>query len=310
MSSSELNYHILLNSVVLSYRGKSVTLPEDDVRYDMVIEKIKTGALEEIVASIFVDLGKLFDIKNGKVMIKNEDIAHDLSDKIIYCQGRGLPLEPLINFAAKLQRNEDEHVKSALYKFLCMKSHPITNRGTFIAYKGVRKDFLDKHSGKFFNRPGDILEMEKHSADNNPDVSCSTGFHAATYNYAKSWAGSDGHLVEVEIDPEDVASVPNDSSQQKIRCAKYRVIRICKEELEEPYYDAEKLGSFTEKDLTTLVNMRKENKISQKAVGLAMREPKGKSTVGKFERAYNSKKVLFYQDYRDAVEKLALASAK
>ena len=77
--------------------------------------------------------------------------------------------------------------------------------------------------------------MDRNEVDDNPDNTCSSGLHVAAYNYAKSF--SSGHLVEVEINPEDVVAVPNDYDGEKMRVCKFKVVKICESKLEEELYD-------------------------------------------------------------------------
>jgi hypothetical protein len=67
--------------------------------------------------------------------------------------------------------------------------------------------------------------------------------HIGSYDYANSWAGDGGKLLLVEFDPQDAVSVPDDSSFQKLRVAKYKVvadITDTRKELEKAVYEANK----------------------------------------------------------------------
>lgn len=94
----------------------------------------------------------------------------------------------------------------------------------FRAYKGVASNYLDIHSRKFDNHIGQVHSMPRNSVDDDANVGCSVGFHVGTQAYANDWAGRDGHLMVVEVDPADVVSVPFDCNCQKLRTAKYRVV--------------------------------------------------------------------------------------
>jgi hypothetical protein len=110
-----------------------------------------------------------------------------------------------------------------LYSFLEHKSMPITPDGNFLAYKGVREDYTDWHSGKFSNKVGEALEMHRNGVCDDANRGCSSGFHAGSLDYAENY-GRDGHLMVVEINPQDVVSVPNDCDCQKLRTCKYKVV--------------------------------------------------------------------------------------
>ncbi len=112
-----------------------------------------------------------------------------------------------------------------LYLFLEAANLPITDDGCFMAYKAVRGDFRDKHSGKFDNSPGVTHQMPREHVDDDRERTCSYGFHAAAYEYARNFLGAGGDkLVAVKINPADVVSVPSDYNNQKLRCCKYSVM--------------------------------------------------------------------------------------
>jgi hypothetical protein len=113
---------------------------------------------------------------------------------------------------------------------------PLTPDGNFLAYKGVRSDFTDWHSGQFTNKVGDVNEMPRRNVCDNANIGCSDGFHAGSLDYARQY-GNGGHLMVVEIDPADVVSVPLDCDQQKLRTSKYKVVSLFEKKLEEPMCD-------------------------------------------------------------------------
>jgi hypothetical protein len=132
--------------------------------------------------------------------------------------------------------NPSRRAVNELYAFLEHKSMPLTPDGNFIAYKGVRDDYTDWHSGKFSNNIGDVNEMPRNSVCDDANVGCSSGFHAGSYEYAQGY-GNGGHLMIVEIDPSDVVSVPLDCDCQKLRTTKYKVIAHSEKKLEKPLCD-------------------------------------------------------------------------
>ena len=88
--------------------------------------------------------------------------------------------------------------------------------------------------------------MVRNSVCDDANIGCSYGFHAGSYEYAKGYASSGGHLMRVEIDPTDVVSVPLDCDCQKLRTAKYKVIAI-HESIERPLDDGI-YGEYDEDD--------------------------------------------------------------
>ena len=102
-------------------------------------------------------------------------------------------------------------------------------------------------NGRILNKIGETIEVARNSVDDNKDNHCSHGLHVGSYDYAKDWAGNNGHLMMVEFNPSDAVSVPTDCNFQKLRVSKYKVIgevpfeRIKETEapLNEPYYNTD-----------------------------------------------------------------------
>ena len=120
--------------------------------------------------------------------------------------------------------NPSRRAVNELYAFLSHKNLPVTDAGTFLAYKSVRSDYTDHHTGDFNNSIGNTLEMTRNNVCDDHNQGCSIGFHAGSLEYASSFGGADSVLLIVEIDPADVVSVPSDCECQKLRTCKYKVV--------------------------------------------------------------------------------------
>ena len=118
---------------------------------------------------------------------------------------------------------------------------PLTPDGNFLAYKSVRQDWKDHHTGRFSNTVGSVLKMTRNSVCDDANIGCSGGFHAGSLDYAKSFGGHGSRLLVVEIDPSDVVSVPLDCDCQKLRTSEYKVVaefvRPLDEQLNDDYCD-------------------------------------------------------------------------
>lgn len=108
-----------------------------------------------------------------------------------------------------------------LWSFLEHAGIPLTKEGRFLAYKGVRENYLDVHSGTFKNTPGAVLQMDRNKVSDDPETPCHEGFHVGELSYATSFGK---RVVVCEVDPADVVCVPYDSAKQKMRVCKYRVV--------------------------------------------------------------------------------------
>jgi hypothetical protein len=128
----------------------------------------------------------------------------------------------LFRFHERLSRNPSFRSVQQLFKFLNHANIPFTKDGCFLAYKSVRSDYKDVHSGSWDNRPGAVNEMPRNQISDDPNHACHEGFHVGALSYARSFSGS--KMVVCKVDPEHVVCVPYDASQEKMRVCKYKVI--------------------------------------------------------------------------------------
>jgi hypothetical protein len=222
-----MNYIILPQSLILNHEGITTTINKADGRYDQVLQKIKEGKLDEIIPllSISTSLSERgFQIIDGIVHVDDDALPDSLSARVLDFFNNNLPFEPLLKFWAKLKNNPSFNSRQMLFKFLEHNGHPITTEGNFIAYRAVRNDFLDKHTGKINNSVGNVVEIDRSRVDDNPNKTCSHGLHVATLCYAQGFATGDDRLLDVEVDPSDVVAVPTDYNGTKMRVCKFKVV--------------------------------------------------------------------------------------
>jgi hypothetical protein len=94
-----------------------------------------------------------------------------------------------------------------------------------LAYKKVRDDYLDIHSGTMDNSVGQIVEMERNEVDDDKDRTCSAGLHFCSKDYLPHFGSGDGNRVVIlKINPRDVVSIPSDYNNAKGRACRYEVI--------------------------------------------------------------------------------------
>lgn len=163
--------------------------------------------------------------EDGTILYGGEVLHNYVVDKIFEFMDCRLPFQPLVNFLDKLMSNPSKRAVDQLYRFLEHKHLPICEDGDFLAYKSVRSNYLDHHSGQFSNHVGSILQMPRNAVCDDADLGCSYGFHAGSYEYASTFGGNDSRLVIVKINPADVVSVPHDCNCQKLRTSRYEVVK-------------------------------------------------------------------------------------
>jgi hypothetical protein len=176
------------------------------------------------------------EVKDGNLYVFGDPVHSTLATRVISFLEHGLDCVHLFKFILKLNLNPSKRAVDELYTFLEHRALPITDNGNFLAYKAVRADYTDKHTGKFLNTIDAVLEMPRNKVDDDKNVGCSYGFHAGTVEYAKDFLGGQGHLMIVEINPADVVSIPTDCQFQKLRTCKYKVVGEYEIDLTDPLY--------------------------------------------------------------------------
>ena len=227
-------------SLTVVLDNNTLTMQRDNPTF----ENAKLALVEER----YDDLKNLFDtekavvafaegniqVSEGQVFYAGEPVHSHVVDRVLNFMKEGLPHKPLLRFLDKLMSNPSRRAVQELYTFLEHKKMPLTPDGNFLAYKSVRHDWTDHHTGRFTNVIGTSHSMVRNAVCDNANIGCSDGFHAGSLEYAKTFGSSDSRLLIVEIDPSDVVSVPLDCSCQKLRTSKYKVVAEFVRPLDEP----------------------------------------------------------------------------
>ena len=223
-------YLIQGNNIVVVIGNKSHTISKTHITYQKVLDAIKAqdwDALPDIIEpkKVVLNYGAgNVSIQGETLFWKGKELNTGLSVRMIQMLQEGFPIEPMVNFMENLYKNPSKRAVTELYGFLEKNNLPITPDGHFLAYKKVRSNFLDIHSGTMDNSPGTIVEMERHEVDDNKDVTCSTGLHFCGMSYLPHFGGGDSRTVIVKINPADVVSIPSDYNDAKGRACRYEVI--------------------------------------------------------------------------------------
>jgi hypothetical protein len=167
--------------------------------------------------------GSAAELRDDNVYYKGKIVRSVLAQRIISMAREGFEAAPLLLFLENLMLNPSNRAVEELYGFLEASSLPITDDGCFLAYKSVRQDYKDHHSGTMDNSVGSVVSMERNKVDEDKDRTCSYGLHFAAHEYAAGF-GSSGRMVVLKINPRDVVAIPSDYANQKGRCARYEVI--------------------------------------------------------------------------------------
>ena len=163
-------------------------------------------------------------VQGSKVFYRDRELVGVMTQRLIEMYQDGFPVEPLILFMENLMQNPSKRAVEELYGFMEKGNLPLTPDGHFLAYKKVRADFLDIHSGTMSNAPGSIVEMERNAVDDDQNRTCSAGLHFCSKEYLNHFGSSDSRTVILKINPADVVSIPADYNSTKGRACRYEVL--------------------------------------------------------------------------------------
>lgn len=155
-----------------------------------------------------------------------ELVRGPLVDRIIATVRHGSTaqsIQPLVRLLTNISRNKRKDMREELYQFLMSGKMPITVDGCFLAYKRVRHDFKDCHSGTFDNSPGKLVAMPEGKVDTNRHNLCSVGLHFCSRGYLSEFH-SGGKTVIVKVNPRNVFAIPTDYAYAKGRASEYYVV--------------------------------------------------------------------------------------
>lgn len=216
-------------------RNKSYNISDSHPRFEELRQAVYDGDEEAFLDNFSVEKaatvaysGTGVQVQDGTVTYNGVIVHNVICDRIVSFVEDNIPVGPMIKFLENLMENPSSQSVKELYGFLEHQAMPITEDGCFLAYKSVRENYLDKHSGTCDNTPGQVLEMPRNMVDDNRDSHCSHGYHVGSLKYAGPGGffhnGYNDRVVIVKVNPRDAVSVPGDHNAQKLRVCKYEVI--------------------------------------------------------------------------------------
>jgi hypothetical protein len=216
------------SNVTVVIGNKPHTISKTHVTYQKVVDAIKAGDWDTVKAiidpvKVVLNYGQgNVSIQGEKLFWKGEEFNGALAKRMIEMLQEGFTIEPMILFMENLMQNPSKRAVDELYGFLEKNNLPLTPDGHFLAYKKVRDNFTDCHTGTMDNSVGNIVGMDRNKVDDNKDNTCSTGLHFCGQSYLAHFSGA--RTVIVKINPRDVVSIPSDYNGAKGRACRYEVI--------------------------------------------------------------------------------------
>ncbi len=238
-----VNWFITDQNVTVNYGGQTHIVKRTDALANDMIRAIKENRTKDIPNLVSVAQAMAHKskgnvvVKDGDLLVKGVKVPAELARKIQKFIDEGLPYQPLVKFAENLQSNPSFRAVNELFQFLEKNDHPFTENGNFIAYKRVKGDFMDIHSGTFDNHPGQVPSVPRNQVDEDSNRTCSNGLHVANWHYAHTQFASHNPstdiMLEVEVNPADVVAIPTDYNQSKMRVCKYKVLGVVETEFKD-----------------------------------------------------------------------------
>lgn len=217
---------------ILFHDASPITIRSDNKMYHTVIVELdnhrysKIASIVDAATRISVNTNNDFAVVDGVVHCGEDALPESLSNmlfKIIDTEENAVALK---NFWLNLKQNPSARSQKCLYDFLEANHCCVTEDGHFVGYKAVTENYLDIRTKTIDNSIGSIVEMDRSKVDDDPQHTCSFGYHVAAFDYAANSYGCKGRdrLVLVKVDPSKVVAVPYDYNNTKIRVCKYEVI--------------------------------------------------------------------------------------
>lgn len=230
-------YFIDVTGVTALVNGELLQAPKSHANFTKIVAALTSGDLSNIadlfnlrqaVVNFVAGKDKAFTMQGDFLCLDGKPFTMEVTNKVLKMIDAGNAADPIYRFLRKVRQNPLVSAQDELLLFCAANGFMIHEDGDIIAYKSVRGDYTDIHSGKFRNRVGDVVSMPRTAVDADRNRTCSAGLHFAAYEYASTWAGAiDGvsrRLMVMKINPADVVAIPSDYSNQKGRTWKYTVI--------------------------------------------------------------------------------------
>lgn len=222
--------------------GRSFTMPRTEPNFDRVMDAIEDDDEDTVLryvdakADIEVQTSGRIAFDGYNLTYNGEPIHNAIVDRLHYLWSNKLPYNSLLRFMDRLMENPSYRAVKELYRFLEACELPITNDGYFLAYKRVRHDYTDIHSGRFDNSVGTAPRIRRNEVDEDSTRTCSYGLHVCSAGYLPRFGGfteNRDRIVVVKVDPQDVVAVPQDYNNSKMRVCGYEVVA----DVTEDFYD-------------------------------------------------------------------------
>ena len=253
-----ISYHLIRNpetnvdNVVAMFHNQREALKQADSRHphwNAILEGLQDN--DESVYDLFDVQGglvKQLTTLSDRVTFDGHNIRFDgdvhtgpIAQHLVRCLEAGVQdYAPVVKFWEKVAQNPDDRSREQLFTWLQSHDFTITEEGDILGYKGVAvvsnehgftsisqgTAFVDgkEHNGSIPNPIGAVVTMPRSEVKNDPNAACHKGLHVGDWSYASDFGR--GAVLEVHVNPRDVVSIPRDHSYRKMRCCRYKVVKV------------------------------------------------------------------------------------
>ena len=220
------------NGLSVIIDGESYNIKSEDPNYKKALQALALEQWDKIPG--LVNKGKaieqwargMFTFTGGYLYYGKEQVPSEINDKFTKMATEGVDPAPLMRFWQRLQNNPSWRSVNQTWRFLANANIPLAEDGCFLAYKAVKDDYWDMHTGKTHQyKPGSTISEPRNKVSDDPNESCSYGLHVGAKGYLKGMSNyRNAKTLVVKVDPADVVAVPFDYNSQKMRVCKLYVV--------------------------------------------------------------------------------------
>jgi hypothetical protein len=225
--ADKMNFVMKGNYISVTIAGKPHSFTAAHPSFSLIqaaLEKKDFRKVKSLLANaqkIMKQTAGKITLDRGVISYKGKVIDDGLTQHILKAIHQGESVVHYLKFMDNLFMNPDVETRNEIFGHLQRHNHSITDDGCFIAYKAVRRDYLDCHSGTVSNKVGQVPMFPRSLADSNRNHDCGKGYHWASLDYVRTFSGD--IVMGVKINPRDVIAVP-ESDCGKGRCWRYEVV--------------------------------------------------------------------------------------
>lgn len=234
------SYIITDGGMSLVLNGKPFVIDSTHVRYDHIVDAVREKRwgdipalydVREVLQNALNDSPKFsagqvrIELVNGNYAVTvNGEVSNDLiAQQILKLLEDNFDIKPWLLFVDRLMNNPSKKAIDELFGWMKHNGITVTEDGYMLAHKRVRNDYLSFFDAKTENHIGTYVEMPRGQVDDRSENTCSAGLHFCSQSYLPNYAGGEGRVLLLKIDPADVVSIPTDYTFAKGRASRYFV---------------------------------------------------------------------------------------